>query len=74
MLTQTNLIFMKILPIAFALLVCVGYTTVGLYVLKFQPMQNKTLDSLLGYGAILYALFRLVRIFFKRKETDLEQE
>jgi hypothetical protein len=65
---------MRILPIAFALLVCVGYTTVGLYVLKFQPMQNKTLDSILGYGAILYAVFRLVRIFFKRQEAGQEQE
>ncbi len=66
---------MRILPIVFALLVCVGYATVGLYVLKLQPMGNKTLDSILGYGALLYGVFRLVRIFFKRPENaEPEQE
>jgi hypothetical protein len=37
-------------------------------VLKFRPMQDQTLDTILGCVAILYGIFRLVRGFFIPKQ------
>jgi hypothetical protein len=64
------LISMNILKFVLVIVVGIGYIAIGWFVLKYRPMQDNIFDSVLGYGAILYGAFRLIRGLFIPKQQE----